>query len=396
MTTRRPERFPLGDRRGIALPLVLMLTLFLTISIGAGFIIAGNEHQVGTDHDAQLKAFAVAQEGVERYLTDVTALPAVFNNGTCVGSSCINVQTISVNGGSAVDTMRLIRAKGGTGVPAIYAITATGFATAANLRRSAMTPHGQRTIAQFVIWQDATLAADAAFTSLDSINVKNGVSGKVSGDDIADPVTSCAGGGASIPGLAVPNNSVNMNGNSTSFIDGNPDNTPVYIGTPGPTGTAKDSVTVDWAGILAGSIAPDFVLDRTGGKNNGTWPTTSQFANWPVVMVKGNVTNGDNINNGEGVLIVTGNADLSNIIWHGIVLIGGDVTLSGNKANVWGSLITGLNVQLGAAAGTTTVGNGKVLVQYNSCDISKALLKFGGWRRIQNSWADNWPSYTMP
>jgi hypothetical protein len=252
------------------------------------------------------------------------------------------------------------------------------------------------------MWQAGTLSADAAFTSLSGLNVKNGSSGTVSGVNVADPVTSCGGGGPSIAGLAVPNGSLDMNGNGTGFIDGNPDDTPIYIGTSGTSGTAKDSVDVDWAGILNGSIAPDFVLDRTGGKSTGAWPTSTQFANWPVVMVKGDVTNGDNIKSsapsgpGEGILIVTGDADLSNMIWHGIVLVGGKITLSGSSANVWGALFSGLNVMLGTNVPAGDVGNGKVLVQYNSCDVSNALLKFGGWRRIQNTWADNWPSYSVP
>lgn len=388
MTTIRPTGLPLGDRRGIALPLVLMLTVFLTISVGAGFVLAGAEHQVGTDHDAQLKAYAVAQEGVEKYLVNVTSIPTVFPD----------VRTISVNGGTATVTMRVIRADGGVTAPAIYAITSVGNATSSNLRRSASTPVAERSISQFVTWQTGTITTDAAFTSLATINTKNGVSGKVSGDNVADPVTSCAGGGPSIPGLALPDGSLNANGNSTSWIDGNPDNTPVYIGSPGPSGTAVDSVKVDWAGVLAGSIAPDFVLDRTNNKNNGTWPTASQFLNWPVVMVKGDVTNGDNLKGtgGEGVLIVTGNADFSNLTWHGIVLVGGYVTNSGAGAAVWGSLFSGLNVELGMTVPATDIGNGNVLVQYNSCDISNALTNFGGWRRIQNSWADNWPSYTVP
>ena len=63
MTPTRAYRRLLADRRGIAIPLVLMLIVFLTISLSAGFIIPGNEHQIGLDHDAQLRAFAVAQEG---------------------------------------------------------------------------------------------------------------------------------------------------------------------------------------------------------------------------------------------------------------------------------------------------------------------------------------------
>jgi len=152
-----------------------------------------------------------------------------------------------------------------------------------------------------------------------------------------------------------------------------------------------DSVDIDWAGILAGSITPDFVMDRTKGKKNGGWPTSAQFANWPVVMVKGDVTNGDNVD-GQGVLIVTNDADLTNITWHGVVLIGGEVTLSGSATKVFGALITGLNTKLGVNVPASVVGNGNVLVQYNSCDINNALLKFGGWSRVVNTWSDNWPS----
>jgi len=378
----------LENRRGIALPLVLMLTVFLTISIGAGFLIAGNEHTVGLDHDAQLKAFAAAQEGVERYLVNVTSLPTSFPD----------VQVITVSGGVDTVTMRKFRDSVVGGAKAIYVVTSVGNATSSNLRRSANTPVAQRTISQLVYWQGATLSADAAFTTLATINTKNGVSGKVSGVNVADPVTSCAGGGPSIPGLAIPDTSLNMNGNNTNWIDGNPDNTPVYIGTPGPSGTARDSVNIDWPGILAGSIAPDFVLDRTGKKSTGSWPTASQFLNWPVVLVKGDITNGDNLkgNGGEGVLIVTGNADFSNFTWHGIVLIGGTVTNSGSGAAVWGSLYGGLNVELGQTVPAADIGNGNVLVQYNSCDVTNALNNFYGWRRVQNSWADNWPSYTVP
>jgi hypothetical protein len=388
LPTRRIIPAVWQDRRGIALPIVLLLTLMLTISVGAGFMLAATEHEVGTDHDAELKAYAVAQEGVERYLTDVTVLPTTFPD----------VRTIAVTGGTATVTLQRIYAPAAADLDTVFALMSVGTATASKLTRTSRAGNGQRTISQYLTWQSGTLDADAAFTSLSGLNVKNGTSGTVSGENKPDPVSKCAGGGPAIAGLAVPDAGLDMNGNGTSFIDGNPDNAPIFIGTPGATGTAKDSVDVDWSGILNGSLAPDFVLDRTGGKKTGTWPTAAQFANWPVVMVKGDVTNGDNVkgDGGMGVLIVTGNADLSNIIWHGIVLVGGAITLSGNQANVWGALFSGLNVMLGQTVPPGDVGNGKVLVQYNNCDVANALLKFGGWRRIQNTWADNWPSYSVP
>ena len=372
------------DRRGIALPMVLLLTVLLTISLSAGFLIAGNEHQVGTDHDAQIKAFAVAQQGVERYLTDVTALPTTFPD----------TRTITVTGGTATVTLRRIRASG-SGFSAIYAVTSVGDATSANLRRSANTPVAERSISQFVTWQSAALNGAAAWTSLSGLT-KNGNSGTASGIDAADATTGCAGGPTAVPGIAVPNTMFTQNGGSSAWIDGNPDNAPSYIGTPGQNGTAVDSIGIDWAGILAGSIAPDFTLNRLVTPNTGAWPSNAQFANWPVVLVKGNVVNGDNLSAGLGVLIVTGNADLSNFKWHGVVLIGGSLTMSGSNGQVWGTAYSGLNIQLGQSVAASAVGNGNILAQFSSCDVAKALLKFGGWHRVQNTWADNWPTYTVP
>ncbi|HET6197150.1 MAG TPA: hypothetical protein VFE12_15415, partial [Acetobacteraceae bacterium] len=69
---------------------------------------------------------------------------------------------------------------------------------------------------------------------------------------------------------------------------------------------------------------------------------------------------------------------------------------SGSGAAVWGSLYGGLNVELGQTVPAADIGNGNILVQYNSCDVTNALNNFYGWRRVQNSWADNWPSYTVP
>jgi hypothetical protein len=374
----------IGNRRGIALPLVLLLTVLLTISISAGFMLASNEHQVGTDHDAQIKAFAVAQQGVERYLTDVTTLPTTFPD----------VRTITVAGGTATVTLRQVRAAG-SGFSAIYAVTSVGDATSKNLRRSASTPVAERSISQFVTWQSASITANAAWTSLSGLS-KNGNSGTASGINSADPTTGCAGAGDVIAGIAVPNALFSQAGGSSNWIDGNPDDNPAYLGTPGPTGTAVDAIGVDWAGILAGAIAPDFTLSRVVTPNTGAWPTTAQFANWPVVLVKGNITNADNVSAGLGTLVVTGNADLSNFIWHGVVLVGGTLTMSGSQGQIWGTAISGLNIQLGQTVVPSAVGNGNIVAQYNSCDIAKALLKLGGWHRVQNTWADNWPTYTVP
>lgn len=365
------------NRQGIALPMMLLLTLLLSISLGAGFLLAGSEHAVGADHDSELKAYAVAQEGIERYLTDVSSLPATLPD----------TRTISVPGGTATVTLRAVRTAGANNT-AIYAITSVGQATTRGLRRSARDAVPERSISHFVVIQPAAMDLDAAFTSLSGMQ-KNGVSGTVSG------VNECATGTPVVAGVAVPNTQFNQSGGNSNWIDGNPDNTPSYIGTGGTGGTAKDVVDIDWASILNGTLAPDFVVNRLVSPATGSIPSSAQFANWPVLMIKGNLNNGDNFD-GKGVLIVTGNADFSNITWRGVVLIGGEADLSGSATKVHGAVVSGLNIKLGQSVNSAAVGNGNFLVRYNACDIASALMKFGGWRRLQNTWADNWPSYTVP
>ncbi len=365
-----------ASRGGFALPMVILVTLILTITVGAGLLLTAADHSAGTDHDAHLKAYTVAQTGLERYFTDVTALPTIFPDP----------RTIAVPGGTAEVTLYRMRAASATD-SAIYVLTSIGKATGRGLRRSALTPVAERSITQFATWQDGVFDADAAYTSLAAVNIKNGASGSVNGFNAAG----CPGGDKA--GLALPDGTF---AGKNDFISGTNGNTPLGIGTPGPAGTAKDSVGIDWAGILAGSLAPDYGFDAGNNAHKQVFKDAIIYANWPVVKINGNLDGGwrTPTGGGRGVLIVTGDADLSNIEWRGIALVGGATSFSGGSVNVFGALISGLNVQLGQTVTESTM-NGNLSVQYNSCDIAQAVLKFGGWRRYTNSWSDNWPTYAV-
>ena len=158
-------------------------------------------------------------------------------------------------------------------------------------------PSAQRTVAQYAVWTPATFDIDAAFTSLSGFD-KNGASGAMDGND------ACAGAACRrsrawrCPRAPIPGN---MNP-----INGNPDNVRRYIGTPGPTGTAKDAVRIDWAGIKTGaSLPPDF-----------TYPTNSWPNPYPDEQLAGDpgergpVAPGGSTD-GKGILIVTGDLTLS-------------------------------------------------------------------------------------
>jgi hypothetical protein len=355
------------SRRGTALPLAVLVIAVLGVAIVATTNRTSAERQVSSDHQAQLDAFTVAQSGLEQYFSTVTGMPPASTDTTIT----------TLPGGTAQIALRRLRDSAGT-IAATFVVASTGTNTAAT-RYGARVPSAQRTVAQFAVWTPATFDIDAAFTSLSGFD-KNGVSGAMDGND------ACAGSGKpAIPGVAVPAGTYT---GSMNPINGNPDNAPKYIGTPGPTGTAKDSVHIDWAGIKAGtSLPPDYTVPTNG------WPTATQMNSWPVIMVNGDLSLNGASTDGKGILIVTGDLTLSGSYqFDGIVLVGGTLTSNGNNT-IMGAVITGLNVKTGTNVAQEAVGNGNKTFQYHSCNIANALNHVGSLQRLQNGWTDTWSSY---
>lgn len=361
-----------SDRRGAALMTVMLLVLLLMIAIIGAFTRTTTERRIGLDETSLVDAFAIAQSGIDQYLIAKTAVPSTLPDSA----------TYTVTGGRAVVTLRRFRT---SSTDTLLLITSRGEATGS--RYNASTSIATRTVAQFVRFSGGSLSVPGGFTALAGFD-KNGASGTVSGIDACPGSTQ-----PPIAGVALPAGTFSQSGNSsTDWIDGNPDNLPLYVGTPGPTGTAKDVVDIDWAGIVAGtSLTPNYYY-KTTSPTSGSWPTTAQMSgtNWPTVFVEGNLSMPSD---GQGILIVTGDLTMGGSDdWKGIVLVGGSYTSNGNS-KISGSLISGLNVKLGMTVAASDLGNGTKVIQYDTCNIAKALAQFGGWSRMGNAWTDNWPSY---
>jgi hypothetical protein len=353
------------DRRGSTLPLTLAAIALLSMAAVTSFNRVSSERRINGDQQAQVDAFAVAQSGLEMYRTSVAGKPGTTHD-TTLGA---------LPGGSAVISLRRVRDVVGT-EPALYLVSSRGTSTA-SVSYDAKAAPAQRTVAQYMIWQPATMDVNAAFTSLSGLD-KNGNSGSLNGNDGCSAMPT-------LPGVAVPNG---LYSGHTNPIDGSPDNAPAYLGTSGPGGTAKDEVHVDWAGIVAGTaITPTVTLP------GGTWPNSTQMLNWPVIYANGDLSVSGGTTDSKGILIVTGNLTVSGSYRHeGIVLVGGTLTSNGNN-QILGAVITGLNVKLGQTVGQTAVGNGNKTFQYNSCNVTNALNALGALTPIRNGWADNYPSY---
>ncbi len=377
-----------NSERGASLVLVLLLVIVLSITVAAGFARIGAERRTNSSQRAQTAAFAIAQGGVEQFLASTTTLPGTFPA----------TFSYTLPGGTAAVTLYRVK-DDAIAESRVYAVMAVG-RNSAGSRPDNRTAVSERAIVQLVKRQQATLDIDAAFTSLSGLN-KNGISGTVSGVDQCAAQPPIAGLGLPDGTYTPPNTSPNAN----NYIDGNPDNAPQYMGPTSPgssaPGTANGAVDIDWASIVDGSaMNPDFHVNRSVSPATGSFPPS--YVNWPVLRITGNLTNGDNFN-GQGILIVTGNADFSNITWRGVVLVGGQADLSGSATRVFGSAITGLNLKLSPLSAypflpqtypsASSIGNGNFQVQYNSCDVASALNHLGGWQRIANAWGDNWPTY---
>jgi hypothetical protein len=358
------------NRRGATLPLSILVIALLGVSVAIAYARLSSERRITSDAQAQMNAFAVAQSGLARFLANLNVKPAPPPGGN------IDVTYNDLPGGTAQVSLRMVRDSTITLLPAVYVITSRGTNTTAK-RYSGSAAPAERTVATYALWTPTPFDINAGVTSLTGMTA-NGNSGAYSGIDRC-------GGAPSIPGVATPDGL--WDAAHPTIVDGNPDNAPVGMGTPGPAGTAKDSVDIDWASIVAGTAFPaDYVYPGSG------WPTPGQFNNWPVVR-----NNGDMImpGSGKGILIVTGNLTWNGTPtkqWEGLILVGG--TLIGNGAStIYGATVTGLNVKLGIAVANYDVGNGTKTWQYDSCSLARALGHVGSLQRVRNGWTDTWPSY---
>jgi hypothetical protein len=370
------------NRRGAILPLTILMLAIMAVAVAITYTRLASERRTTSDAQAQQAAFAVAQSGLARFMA---SLPTGNKPGW------LNPMDVTYNdlpGGTAQVALRMVRDTtiGTNQLPAVYAIMSRGVNTTAR-RYGSSVPPAERTVATYGLWLPAPFEIFGAMTSLSGI-VKNGGSGSLSGVDFC-------GASPTIAGVAVPNGSYS---GPVGPINGNPEDTPYELGTPGSAGTAKDSIDIDWAGIVAWpntTMWPDF--RNTSG--NPVWPTSGEFNDWPIVRVENqggtDFTLPASCTAGvcKGILIVTGNIILSGgVTWDGLILAGGSLTSNGNQT-VHGATVSGLNVKLGMAVPPSDIANGTKTYQYDSCALKRALGQFGSIQRVRNGWIDTWPSY---
>lgn len=359
----------IANRRGVSLPLVIILLALLAGGVAMGFTRVSGERRIIGDQQAQLEAWSAAQAGLEQYAASLHGAPPTTDS-----------VAISLGGrDTAFVRLQQLRPRVGTSA-AVYLVRSRGRSRSAE-RYDVHTPPAERTVAQLAVHPALTMDVDAAWTSIGGLN-KNGGSGTLSGADRCGAAPPVAGVG--VPTTAAGGGPGYEQSGGASVPNGDP---PIQDMGPDPA-AAAENVDIDWDGIVNnGALPPNFEYNGNAG-----WPTPSQFNDWPIVRVNGDRSLGP-ADDGRGILIVTGNLSLSGtFVWDGVILVGGAITSDGYN-NVYGATISGLNVQLGMTVPESDMGNGNKVFQYDSCAIDNALSNAYSLRLLQNAWVDNWPEF---
>jgi hypothetical protein len=371
-------------RRGMALPMVIVVLLVLSASFAGGVALARGERALDDAGKSAVLAQTYAETGLQRVTADRGALGLTGQPGA---SDSVRV-TVS-DGYYDVTTTRL-RPASGTTIPALYYLRSHAVVTRSGV---AGTPSAEYTVTALATWLNGTMTVQSALTGYNGTN-KAGAAGAISGVD------EC-GVSSTLPAVAVP----------TTASDGGPgydgSTAPLAGGPPlvqhigaNPAAAAAAS-PIDWAAIYDGTaITPDFTSDWQG---NG-FPTNAWFTanptSFPVIFVANGPPNGGNefvlSSFGRGMLIVQDDIRLNGNTagWDGILLVGGRIRTNGSN-RVSGATVAGLNTQLGVSPLPSDINdlNGTKAFLYNSCNVSAATAGLGSLRVYRNTWTNNFKTY---
>lgn len=373
------------DRRGVTLATSLLLVLLLTVAIVAAFARTSSDRRTTLDQVATVDAYAVAQNGIEHFLTIRKSEPI----------SSPDSLTVSVPGGTAAVAVRRLRPQTDQ-EPALYAVTSTGWTTGS--RYDPRSARAYRTVTQLVHWVEATLTANSAFISLNGID-QTGQPATYDGRNRCNGTLLAESEWGDGLTMLDPADFSKSGNQSPPIINGASGNTITGMGTLSEALTQLGFV---WShlkatiGTLPGvvHIPPKVSADNFNGY---VFPGPNAET-WPIVFIDnaGGPTYTANAP-GRGMLVVTGDFGTAgnSFAWDGLVLVGGRMIMSGNST--WtGSVFSGLNNDDPANPDVIVPDNqalGTKVFQYSSCTVTKALKGIGGWARIPNARADNVARY---
>jgi hypothetical protein len=345
---------------GFALPLTIFLVSIITLMLAASYARASSEHRTADAAAAEVTALAVAQGGLQAFFGDTL----IVARPTSVDSFRYNV-----TGGYAWIKPDVVVEPLDTLVGSYtYAVRSTGYYIEP---AQGSTPLATRTVAQYAAWQAGFLPPMGAFTAVGGITWATPLTPPtitIDGNDEA----SCA-----------VIDSVGFRGPWTSDPPVGATGVPPWI-TAGSTTNVASATGIDWNAIVnLGAIVPDYPAPINGDNTFATYLIQSDYT----------------INNlsGTGLLIAKETLQISgSFTWEGVIITGGNIVpIAPANINIHGMLITGMNDLTGWIIPSTTLNQQDVdfSMQYNSCNVRKALRHFRGFVPLKNARVDNWSTY---
>ena len=263
MSPRASSHMP---RRGMALPMVIVVLLVLTASFAGGVALARGERALDDAGKSGVLAEAWAEAGLQRIVSDRSVLglpgePAAAGDST----------RVTFSGGYYDVTTTRLRAAVGTTVPGLYFVRSHAVITRTGVASS---PSAEYTVTMLAVWAAGTMTVQSAMTGVNGV-IKSGNAGTISGVD--ECPAGSGGGAATLPALAIP--TVNSEGGlGYSNPAGNPGPTAPLVGAGSPPisyigaspTAAAASVPIDWVDIYGddtgcnGTIPWTFCVDYQG------------------------------------------------------------------------------------------------------------------------------------
>ncbi|HEX9631527.1 MAG TPA: hypothetical protein VGA02_03600 [Gemmatimonadales bacterium] len=354
------------NRRGFALPAVILLVALLTVLLTSGLTRARVEHQLAEASDETAAALAIAQSGLQTYFGTVVTLPADGDS-----------TRINVTGGFANVITHLVRRPADTTQRILYLVRSTGIVINPGV---GPTPQAQRTVAQFAEWEYGYILRRGVLTAANGQRHLNNNSDparlEVNGND------QC-GVDAPIPGIRTPDLAWAGPADPDTSIVGAPG---IIVAGTGPT-TAAETL-IDWAGALGGSLTPDYSSFQNGSTA------------YSIQRIAGALTL-SGTNSGTGLLVVGDSLVVrgASFTFDGIVLVGGRILFEADYQRINGLVVTGLNEQLGVDPARTHTGGAPpqnrrdVYLYYDACKVDSALAAVSGLAPVRNAWLDTWATY---
>lgn len=390
-----------SDRRGIALVTAVLTLVTIAALVAGSFFVGRIEQLTGMNTVWTTQSAEAAEAGVAHAME--TVAPATYQAMQLWTSSASNevaLPTVTVGTTAYTDTIRRL-------TPSLFMVRSTG-------RRlgSGGTVLAESAVAQLVRIARPTVGTNAAVTVADPVTF-NGNAFVISGENAYPPgwgptdcpsgqpdpysglddqvaVRSATGTGAApkdmdnLDGFPVDTASYDPTVTSKTFSDFK-DFT--YATLTAQTGVKKLPLSTPYNGVLP-VLAGDGTCDRNlllnmGEPRRGAGTVAACTSYYPIVHGTGTDTKFAAGSRGQGTLLIEGNLELvGGFEWTGLILVRGQIKITGNGNKIYGALLSeGMDVDAAGAIG------GNIEIHYSKCAIDNATGATAQIRSVTRGWS---------